>query len=93
MLKSKSKRLRGGLKGVFYRRTFCKRFVFIWRTLDPAFYILYSIKNCTNDGGKKDSFFVNSHNCFLPPDIVLYNQKATENRLRPGGYEGKEVKT
>ena len=40
------------------------------------FYILYSIKNCTNDSGKKDSFFVNSHNCFLPPDVVLYNQKA-----------------
>ena len=57
---------------------------------DEHFYILYSIKNCTNDGGKKDSFFVNSHNCFLPPDIVLYNQKATENRPRPGGYEGRK---
>ena len=40
------------------------------------FYILYSIKNCTNDGGKKDSFFVNIHNCILLSDIVLYNQKA-----------------
>ena len=50
---------------------------------DEHFYILYSIKNCTNDGGKKDSFFVNSHNCFLPPDIVLYNQKA--GRKSAGG--------
>ena len=25
---------------------------------------------------KKIVFFVNIHNCFLPPDIVLYNQKA-----------------
>ena len=47
------------------------------------FYILYSIKNCTNEGGKKDSFFVNSHNCFLLPDIVLYNQKA--GRKSAGG--------
>ena len=47
------------------------------------FYILYSIKNCTNRGGKKDSFFVNSHNCFLPPDIVLYTQKA--DRKSAGG--------
>ena len=50
---------------------------------DEHFYILYSIKNCTNDGGKKDSFFVNIHNCFLPPDVVLYNQKA--DRKSAGG--------
>ena len=48
------------------------------------FYILYSIKNCTNDGGKKDSFFVNIHNCFLLPDIVLYTQKAGR---KPAGGE------
>ena len=47
------------------------------------FYILYSIKNCTNDGGKKDSFFVNIHNCFLPSVDVRYNQKA--DRKSAGG--------
>ena len=52
-------------------------------TYDEHFYILYSIKNCINDGGKKDSFFVNSHNCFLPPDVVLYTQKAS--RKSAGG--------
>ena len=52
------------------------------------FYILYSIKNCTNDGGKKDSFFVNSHNCFLLSDIVLYNQKADR---KPAGGEALAV--
>ena len=85
MLKSKSKRLRGGKKGVFCGRIFYKRFVFVWRTLNPAFYVLYSIKNCTSDGGKKDSFFVNSHNCFLPPDVVLYTQKQGKD-ARPGRF-------
>ena len=54
------------------------------------FYILYSIKNCTNEGGKKDSFFVNSHNCFLPPDIVLYTQKAVR---RPPGASPSFLRT
>ena len=54
---------------------------------DEHFYILYSIKNCTNDGGKKDSFFVNIHNCFLPPDIVLYTQKMTKADRKSAGGE------
>ena len=32
IIKRKSKRLRGGLKGVFLWRTFYRRFVFMWRT-------------------------------------------------------------
>ena len=58
-------------------------FIDVLFAYDEHFYILYSIKNCTNEGGKKDSFFVNIHNCFLPPDIVLYNQKA--GRKSAGG--------
>ena len=52
------------------------------------FYILYSIKNCTNEGGKKDSFFVNTHNCFLPSVVVMYNHNKGITD-RPPGRKGK----
>ena len=54
---------------------------------DEHFYILYSIKNCTNEGGKKDSFFVNIHNCILPPVGVRYNHNK-EITDRPTGRKG-----
>ena len=53
------------------------------------FYILYSIKNCTNDDGKKDSFFVNSYNCFLPSVGVRYNHSKGKTD-RPTGRKGKK---
>ena len=59
---------------------------------DKHFYILYSIKNCTNDGGKKASFFVNIHNCFLPSVGVRYNHnKGITDRptCRKGNEHGK----
>ena len=81
--KMRQRAFKSRFRGVLLWWTFYRRFVCVWRTLDPAFYILYSIKNCTNDGDKKDSFFVNSHNCFLPPVGVRYNQKA--GRKSAGG--------
>ena len=58
-------------------------------TYDEHFYILYSIKNCTNEGGKKDSFFVNSHNCFLSFVVVKYNHNKGITD-RPTGRKGNE---
>ena len=83
------KGLKTRFKGVFLWRTFYRRFVYIRRTLDPAFYILYSIKNCTNDGGKKDSFFINIHNCILPPVGVKYNHSKGKRTSPRAGKERK----